>query len=279
MDKTESKVEFVTTYAPAFRRHYQIHYHDRGYSYEEYEPAYCLGYELVAIHGQGNRTWDDVEGKARRRWKRQGEALSWEEVRGAVEHGWNEAREGIGLQDVDEYDEDFYAHFQARYGATGHAYDDYEPAYRYGTDLAYDERYMRRLWPELEPEIREIWERRGDTPWNSVKDAIEYAWNRARSPLEQAYDPLVTYDEDTFQAHHTGTDSSGRPYEYYEPAYRFGYDLAYKRRYRGKPWEEVEPQVEREWARSGNDTPWQEVKGAVHHAWREVQKALTLQER
>jgi len=203
MDKIVSHVEFVTNYETAFRRHYQLHYHDTGRPYEAYEPAYCVGYELVTIHRLGGRTWDEVERRAQRLWNKQGSDLSWEEVRGAVEHGWNEAREGVGLQDIDDYDED----------------------------------------------------------------------------VDDSYEELVAYDDEVFRIHHEAAYTSGRPYEYFEAAYHFGYELAYKRRYRDRPWEEIEPDVQRQWERTGHDTPWDEVKGAVHHAWREVQKAFALQER
>lgn len=66
--------------------------------------------------------------------------------------------------------------------------------------------------------------------------------------------------------------SSGRDYEtYYQPAYRYGYILAYDDRYRNvDDWSRVEPQARRSWEASDHDTPWNDVKDAVHRAWEDV---------
>jgi hypothetical protein len=55
--------------------------------------------------------------------------------------------------------------------------------------------------------------------------------------------------------------------DYYSPAYRFGYDAS--DRYSGKKWEEVEPDLQRDWDRyeyRGQST-WQQIKSAVRDAW------------
>ena len=64
--------------------------------------------------------------------------------------------------------------------------------------------------------------------------------------------------------------SGGRGFDYYEPAYRFGYESA--RRYRGKEWDAVEPDLERDWenCRYRGATQWQTVKEAVRDAWDRV---------
>jgi hypothetical protein len=60
---------------------------------------------------------------------------------------------------------------------------------------------------------------------------------------------------------------SGRDYEYYSPAYRFGYDAT--DRYPGKQWHDVEPDLRRDWDRyehRGQST-WEHIKNAVKDAW------------
>jgi hypothetical protein len=63
---------------------------------------------------------------------------------------------------------------------------------------------------------------------------------------------------------------AGRGYDYYSPAYRFGFDAS--ERYRGKAWNDVEPDLEREWDRyefRGQST-WAQIKNAVRDAWDRV---------
>jgi hypothetical protein len=58
-----------------------------------------------------------------------------------------------------------------------------------------------------------------------------------------------------------------RGYEYYRPAFRYGWD-AYAR-YRGRPWTDVEAELASRWAteRGESDTKWAEAKRAVRHAF------------
>jgi hypothetical protein len=60
---------------------------------------------------------------------------------------------------------------------------------------------------------------------------------------------------------------TGRDYEFYSPAYRFGYDAT--DRYSGKQWNDVEPDLRRDWDRyehRGQST-WEQIKTAVKDAW------------
>lgn len=66
---------------------------------------------------------------------------------------------------------------------------------------------------------------------------------------------------------------SGRAYNDYEPAYRFGYDLATDDRYRGREWTEIENDVARDWGREF-DEAWEDFKGAVRQGWEEVKDAF-----
>jgi hypothetical protein len=56
-------------------------------------------------------------------------------------------------------------------------------------------------------------------------------------------------------------------YDYWQPAYRYGYESAQK--YHGKNWEDVESDLRSGWDRyehRGTST-WENVKGAVRDAW------------
>lgn len=70
-----------------------------------------------------------------------------------------------------------------------------------------------------------------------------------------------------------------RPFDYYRPAYGFGFELAHKSgtsEYR--PWDDVEADARTEWRENHPDHPWDEVKEAVQHAWEAVTGALDSDE-
>jgi uncharacterized protein (TIGR02271 family) len=83
-------------------------------------------------------------------------------------------------RDFDVYDRDFRTHFQNTYAGRGYAYDRYQPAYRFGYDLAGDQRFRGRNWNEIERDIRRDWESRNQGPWEDAKDAIRHAWDQVR---------------------------------------------------------------------------------------------------
>jgi uncharacterized protein (TIGR02271 family) len=85
--------------------------------------------------------------------------------------------------------------------------------------------------------------------------------------LARSYDD---YDSDFRSDWHTRYAGSGRRYEEFEPAYRFGHTLASDSRFRGRPWEDVEADARAEWARSHDDSLWDDMKDAVRNAWHRV---------
>lgn len=84
-------------------------------------------------------------------------------------------------------EDDFRAHHRDAYGDDGLAFDDYSPAYRYGFDAAYDDRYVERPYEDVEPDLREGFYRRFGYPmsdnivWSRVRGAVRLAYERARS--------------------------------------------------------------------------------------------------
>ena len=66
---------------------------------------------------------------------------------------------------------------------------------------------------------------------------------------------------------------SGREWNDYQPAYKYGYDTYGQ--YRGQRFEDVEPELERNWrARSDARLEWNEAKGAVRDGWHHIERAL-----
>lgn len=70
-------------------------------------------------------------------------------------------------------------HFDTTYADLGHSYDDYDPAYAYGEQLACERGYERG-WSEIEPEVRRDWETSSPGTWDRYRDAIRYSYEQGR---------------------------------------------------------------------------------------------------
>jgi len=63
-------------------------------------------------------------------------------------------------------------------GAQGGRWEDVEPGYRYGWQMANDPRYRGRSWADAEPALREDWaSAHPETPWERAGAAIREAWD------------------------------------------------------------------------------------------------------
>ena len=65
-------------------------------------------------------------------------------------------------------------------------------------------------------------------------------------------------------------DSSGERWEDYEPAYRYGHEMRSNPRYRGRNWDEVEPELRRDWESRGEQAPWEKAADAIRDTWNDV---------
>lgn len=83
------------------------------------------------------------------------------------------------LRDDDSY---YRNHFNTTYGASGGSYDDYAPAYSYGSQMASSGRYTGRQWDEVESDLRSDWDTRygsgGQSTWEKMKSAVRHGWDR-----------------------------------------------------------------------------------------------------
>jgi uncharacterized protein (TIGR02271 family) len=84
------------------------------------------------------------------------------------------------VRGVDTYDADFRSHYTTSLASRGHPYERWAPGYRYGYELAGDQRYAGRDWTAIEPEARRDWEARHQGTWDEFKDTIRYAWDKVR---------------------------------------------------------------------------------------------------
>ncbi len=78
-------------------------------------------------------------------------------------------------------DDDFRTHWQTAYGSSGGQYEDYASAYRYGANLANQQKYHGYRWDELEPQVRSDWEAsHAGSPWERTKQAVRYGWEKMK---------------------------------------------------------------------------------------------------
>lgn len=89
------------------------------------------------------------------------------------------AQANMGRDDISMDDTDFRSHWQTSYAHMGGRYEDYAPAYRYGSVLAGNERYLGSRWNDVEPQVRSEWEsNNAGHPWEKAKDAVRYGWEK-----------------------------------------------------------------------------------------------------
>lgn len=74
---------------------------------------------------------------------------------------------------------DYRDDFQSRYAITGARYEDYAPAYEYGSTLANDKRYVNCSWAEIEASARSDWQtKHPGSDWERFKAAARHGWEK-----------------------------------------------------------------------------------------------------
>lgn len=87
--------------------------------------------------------------------------------------------EQLGAADDDDY---FRKHWTSNYANLGGAYEDYEPAYRYGSSMRSATSYQGRSWDDAETTLRSDWESRyPQSAWEKFKAAVRHGWDRITS--------------------------------------------------------------------------------------------------
>lgn len=74
---------------------------------------------------------------------------------------------------------DYRSHYQANMASMGGSYEDYAPAYQYGSTLRADPRYANRSWDDVEADAHTDWTSRnpnGNSTWENTKQAIRHGW-------------------------------------------------------------------------------------------------------
>jgi uncharacterized protein (TIGR02271 family) len=166
-----------------YRSHYTSNYGTTGGSYDDYAPAYTYGSQMRSDSRYQGRQWDDVESDLRTDWESRNRGKTgstWEKMKAAVRHGWDKITS-------DSTDDSYYrSHYTSNYGTTGGSYDDYAPAYTYGSQMRSDSRYKGRQWDDVEPSLRSDWDTRypgsgGASTWEKMKAAVRHGWDKVTS--------------------------------------------------------------------------------------------------
>lgn len=72
-------------------------------------------------------------------------------------------------------------HYTTAYASTDYDYDRYQPAYRYGYDMASDTRYRDHDFSAVEADLRKGYvERHDESLWEETKDAVRHAYESVR---------------------------------------------------------------------------------------------------
>ena len=64
--------------------------------------------------------------------------------------------------------------------------------------------------------------------------------------------------------------STGGRFEECEPAYRYGFEMRNDPRYRGRRWEEVEADLQKDWAQRQPGMSWDKIRAYVREAWTDL---------
>ena len=79
------------------------------------------------------------------------------------------------------YESAYRKHFEASVTEPGTTFDQYQPAYRYGYNLAVSERFKEyKEWEKLEPMAKRYWNERNPGTWDRYKESVRKGWEEVK---------------------------------------------------------------------------------------------------
>ncbi|MDX1530880.1 MAG: PRC-barrel domain-containing protein [Rhodothermales bacterium] len=100
----------------------------------------------------------------------------------------------------------------------------------------------------------------------------DYGRVKEREMVVGDRDKFDTYGDD-FRSHYETTyGEAGQAYDYYEPAYRYGYDAAYQEPYRNRLYDDVETDLQNDYSGRHPNTAYDEVRDAVRYGYTRAQR-------
>jgi hypothetical protein len=222
--------------------------------HDNYMAAYRYGKEMRTSDRYRNRSWNEAELGLSSGWEtRAPDTPAWNESKSAIRRGWNEVTPEI---DDDDYYRTHWTTRNADSAGEG-TYDNYKPAYIYGSEARRSEKYRSQDWREVEPALQADWKARHAgqlPPWENFKDAVKHGWNRIGPDMDNAnHDAVDVLGDDDLSA-----------------AYRHGSDAVYDIDHRHHHRNEVDAHLnsDRKRRHADNASPtWDKVKAAVSHGW------------
>lgn len=181
------------------------------------------------------------------------------------------------------------------YIESGTTYDEYQPAYRYGWESRV--RHHDRKFEDVEHDLSRDWEK--------VKGKSRLSWEKAKHATRDAFHRFDThrntgsaglsdraatmgdnvgatrnldsgigsdFDDDYFRRSYMTRPyyETGKTYDEYEPAYRYGHSM--RNRYSGRSFSDIETDIGRDWDthRGSSSLTWERAKHAVKDAFERV---------
>jgi uncharacterized protein (TIGR02271 family) len=81
----------------------------------------------------------------------------------------------------EEYDRDLHDYYAQSLAKTGHKYDEYLPAFKFGYSLGTSDQAHELAWTEVESGAQRTWEQSNPGTWSTYKAAIHHAFDAAHN--------------------------------------------------------------------------------------------------
>lgn len=145
----------------------------------DYATAY--GFGLQAREVEPGRRWEEREAALEQDWpnKRGSSTLEWAQAREAARDSWDRADRTFNAYSGS--DDHFKSRFDAApYRGADDSYDDYAPAYRYGTRSRFSTDFGGRKWDDtVENDLK--------LGWESSKQHSRLTWDEAKGAVQDAF--------------------------------------------------------------------------------------------
>ena len=106
----------------------------------------------------------------------------------ATDHSFADAerafKQSAGAQAWSTLEPDFRRNYRTTYVNAGLSYEQVQPAYRYGYELALNPQIGAADWNAIEPQAKQTWESRRKGSWDQYRDAVRYGWELTRRAKE-----------------------------------------------------------------------------------------------
>jgi hypothetical protein len=145
----------------------------------DYATAY--GFGLQAREVEPGRRWEEREAELEREWpsKRGESTLEWAQAREAARDSWDRADRTFDA--YSSSDDHFRSRFEsAPYRGPQDSYDDYAPAYRYGTRSRFSTDFGGRKWDDATENDLKL-------GWDQAKHTSRLTWDEAKGAVQDAF--------------------------------------------------------------------------------------------